>query len=277
MNKDSITQKLRNKAKELDLNYNLVLSKFFFDEFLKLISISVHRENFMLKGGMLLTYSLGVQNRSTQDIDFLVKGFPIETVKLKKFLEEILGDTNKKDIWFEINGTAEEIRAEDEYGGIRFHLIGHLANIRIPFSIDIATGDPIYPLPRLERYSTILGDNIELNMYPLETVLSEKLQTILTRAENNSRSKDFYDIYAILKNKFEVLNIMELKVAVSMTFSYRKTEISKEKAKFIIRNINDDSLINERWKRYKKKNPYAKEIEFSEIIDSLNTLIEIAM
>lgn len=277
MNKDSITQKLRNKAKELDLNYNLVLSKFFFDEFLKLISISVYRENFMLKGGMLLTYSLGVQNRSTQDIDFLVKGFPIETVKLKKFLEEILGDTNKKDIWFEINGTAEEIRAEDEYGGIRFHLIGHLANIRIPFSIDIATGDPIYPLPRLERYSTILGDNIELNMYPLETVLSEKLQTILTRAENNSRSKDFYDIYAILKNKFEVLNIMELKVAVSMTFSYRKTEISKEKAKFIIRNINEDSLINERWKRYKKKNPYAKEIEFSEIIDSLNTLIEIAM
>ena len=277
MNKDSITQKLRNKAKELDLNYNLVLSKFFLDEFLKLISISVHRENFMLKGGMLLTYSLGVQNRSTQDIDFLVKGFPIETVKLKKFLEEILGDTNKKDIWFEINGTAEEIRAEDEYGGIRFHLIGHLVNIRIPFSIDIATGDPIYPLPRLERYSTILGDNIELNMYPLETVLSEKLQTILTRAENNSRSKDFYDIYAILKNKFEVLNIMELKVAVSMTFSYRKTEISKEKAKFIIRNINEDSLINERWKRYKKKNPYAKEIEFSEIIDSLNTLIEIAM
>ena len=84
MNKESITQKLRNKAKELDLNYNLVLSKFFFDEFLKLISISIHRENFMLKGGMLLTYSLGVQNRSTQDIDFLVKGFPIETVKLKK-------------------------------------------------------------------------------------------------------------------------------------------------------------------------------------------------
>lgn len=277
MNKDSITQKLRNRAKELDLNYNLVLSKFFFDEFLKLISISEHRENFMLKGGMLLTYSLGVQNRTTQDIDFLVKGFPIETIKLKKILEGILGDTNKKDIWFELNGTAEEIRAEDEYGGIRFHVIGHLANIRIPFSIDIATGDPIYPLPRLERYSTILGDIIELNMYPLETVLSEKLQTIFTRAENNSRSKDFYDIYAILKNKFEVINIKELKVAVSKTFSYRKTEVSKDEAKMIVSHINNDSLIIERWIRYQKKNPYAKGIEFSEIIDSLNTLIEIVM
>ena len=277
MNKESITQKLRNKAKELDLNYNLVLSKFFFDEFLKLIFISIHRENFMLKGGMLLTYSLGVQNRSTQDIDFLVKGFPIETVELKRILKEILGDTNKKDLWFELNDTVEEIKSEDKYGGLRFHVIGHLANIRIPFSIDIATGDPIYPLPRLERYSTILGDIIELNMYPLETVLSEKLQTILTRAENNSRSKDFYDIYAILKNKFEVINIKELKVAVSMTFSYRKTEVSKEKAKVIVSHINKDSLIIERWMRYQKKNPYAKGIEFSEIIESLNTLIEMIM
>lgn len=277
MNKESITQKLRNKAKELDLNYNLVLSKFFFDEFLKLIFISIHRENFMLKGGMLLTYSLGVQNRSTQDIDFLVKGFPIETVELKRILKEILGDTNKKDLWFELNDTVEEIKSEDKYGGLRFHVIGHLANIRIPFSIDIATGDPIYPLPRLERYSTILGDIIELNMYPLETVLSEKLQTILTRAENNSRSKDFYDIYAILKNKFEVINIKELKVAVSMTFSYRKTEVSKEKAKVIVSHINKDSLIIERWMRYQKKNPYAKGIEFSEIIESLNTLIEMVM
>ena len=277
MNKDSITQKLRNRAKELDLNYNLVLSKFFFDEFLKLISISVHRENFMLKGGMLLTYTLGVQNRSTQDIDFLVKGFPIKTIELKRILKEILGNTNKKDIWFELNDTVEEIKEEDKYGGLRFHVIRHLANIRIPFIIDIATGDPIYPLPKLERYSTILGDNIELNMYPLETVLSEKLQTILTRAENNSRSKDFYDIYAILKNKLEVININELKEAVSKTFSYRKTEVSKDEAKVIVSHIDNDSLIIERWIRYQKKNPYAKGIEFSEIIESLNTLIEIVM
>lgn len=277
MNKDSVTRKLRNKAKELGLNYNLVLSKFFFDEFLKLLSNSVHRENFMLKGGMLLTYSLGVQNRATQDIDFLVKGFPLESAEMKKVLEEIIGDNKQSDIWFELNSTAEEIRAEDEYGGLRFHIIGHLANIRIPFSVDIATGDPIYPFPRVEKYSTILGDNIELKMYPLESVLSEKLQTVLARAENNSRSKDFYDIYAILKNKLEVINVKELKVAVSMTFSYRKTEVSKGEAKNIIGHINDDSLIKERWIRYQKKNPYANGIEFSEITESLNALIEMSM
>ena len=277
MNKDSVTRKLRNKAKELGLNYNLVLSKFFFDEFLKLLSNSVHRENFMLKGGMLLTYSLGVQNRATQDIDFLVKGFPLESAEMKKVLEEIIGDNKQSDIWFELNSTVEEIRAEDEYGGLRFHIIGHLANIRIPFSVDIATGDPIYPFPRVEKYSTILGDNIELKMYPLESVLSEKLQTVLARAENNSRSKDFYDIYAILKNKLEVINVKELKVAVSMTFSYRKTDVSKDEAKNIIGHINEDSLIKERWTRYQKKNPYANGIEFSEITESLNALIEMSM
>lgn len=277
MNKDSVTRKLRNKAKELGLNYNLVLSKFFFDEFLKLLSNSVHRENFMLKGGMLLTYSLGVQNRATQDIDFLVKGFPLESAEMKKVLEEIIGDNKQSDIWFELNSTVEEIRAEDEYGGLRFHIIGHLANIRIPFSVDIATGDPIYPFPRVEKYSTILGDNIELKMYPLESVLSEKLQTVLARAENNSRSKDFYDIYAILKNKLEVINVKELKVAVSMTFSYRKTDVSKDEAKNIIGHINEDSLIKERWTRYQKKNPYGNGIEFSEITESLNALVEMSM
>ena len=114
-------------------------------------------------------------------------------------------------------------------------------------------------------------------MYPLETVLSEKLQTILTRAENNSRSKDFYDIYAILKNKLDVINIKELKVAAFKTFTYRKTEVSKDEAKVIVSHINKDSLIIERWIRYQKKNPYAKEIEFREIIESLNALIEMIM
>ena len=114
-------------------------------------------------------------------------------------------------------------------------------------------------------------------MYPLESVLSEKLQTVLARAENNSRSKDFYDIYAILKNKLEVINVKELKVAVSMTFSYRKTDISKDEAKNIIGHINEDSLIKERWTRYQKKNPYANGIEFSEITESLNALVEMSM
>ncbi|NEW62286.1 nucleotidyl transferase AbiEii/AbiGii toxin family protein [Granulicatella sp. zg-ZJ] len=277
MNKDSITQKLRKKAKELELNYNTVLSKFFFDEFLKLLANSNHKENFMLKGGMLLTYALGIQNRSTQDIDFLVKGIKLNAAEIKKVLEDILGKTNQSDIWFELISDVQEIRVEDKYGGLKFHVIGHLSNIRIPFSIDVATGDPIFPYPKIENYTTILGDNIELKIYPLESVLSEKLQTVLARAENNSRSKDFYDIYAILNNKLEMVDTEQLKIAVLMTFKYRKTEITKDEAKQIIDNINNDSLVKERWIRYQKKNPYAKDIEFNEIVKCLNDLVELSM
>ena len=272
MNKDSVTRKLRNKAKELGLNYNLVLSKFFFDEFLKLLSNSVHRENFMLKGGMLLTYSLGVQNRATQDIDFLVKGFPLESAEMKKVLEEIIGDNKQSDIWFELNSTAEEIRAEDEYGGLRFHIIGHLANIRIPFSVDIATGDPIYPFPRVEKYSTILGDNIELKMYPLESVLSEKLQTVLARAENNSRSKDFYDIYILYHLKKEEIDFEHLKEACQNTFKHRYTDFNIDSILNVLTGLKVEKDLKIRWSSYQKRFRYAEEISFDEAV---NAVIEV--
>ena len=94
-------------------------------------------------------------------------------------------------------GDCDEIRLEDEYSGLRFQIVGHLSNMIIIFAIDIATGVPIYPFPILDNYSTIIGEEMKLMLYPLESVISEKLQTVLTRAENNSRSKDFYDIYTI--------------------------------------------------------------------------------
>lgn len=138
MNKDSITSKLRNKANALGLNYNLVLSKFFFDEFLKILSKSKYQENFMLKGGMLLTYTLGVQNRSTQDIDFLVKGVRLDSVEIKKILDSVLYNEFRTGVWFETIGDCDEIRLEDEYGGLRFYIVGHLSNMRIKPKLFIA-------------------------------------------------------------------------------------------------------------------------------------------
>ena len=175
MNKDSVTEKLRKRAKELKLNYNLVLNQFFFDEFLKLLSISKYQNNFMLKGGMLLTYTLGIQNRATQDIDFLVKGLTIDAVQIKDILNTIISGADKSGVWFEVLNDGDTIRLEDKYGGVRYNIIGYLSNIRVPFSIDIATGDPIHPDAKVERYTTILNDDIYLRLYPLETVLAEKL------------------------------------------------------------------------------------------------------
>lgn len=277
MNKDSITARLRNRARELDINYNLALTQFFFDEFLRLLSQSKYKDNFMLKGGMLLTYALGVQNRATQDIDFLVKGINLDSDNIKSILLSIISDSKQSDICFEIEGEGIEIRSDDEYGGLRFKIIGHLSNIRIPFAVDIATGDPVYPSPVEERYQTILSDRFNLKFYPIESVLSEKLHTILSRAENNSRSKDYYDIYTILNKQLEHVDYEALKIAVSLTFRYRQTMISKESAIEIINLIKINEAIRDRWNRYQKKNPYAKGINFDMIIETINKLIEEVM
>lgn len=277
MNKDSVTEKLRKRAKELKLNYNLVLNQFFFDEFLKLLSISKYQNNFMLKGGMLLTYTLGIQNRATQDIDFLVKGLTIDAVQIKDILNTIISGADKSGVWFEVLNDGDNIRLEDKYGGVRYYIVGHLSNIRVPFAIDIATGDPIHPDAKVERYTTILNDDIYLRLYPLETVLAEKLQTILARAENNSRSKDFYDIYTIMKNKDMQVDIEALKVAVDLTFIYRNTHILKTNALDITSQIYNNVEIQDRWSRYQKKNPYAKDISFESIVSEIKRLIEIVL
>ena len=277
MNKDSVTEKLRKRAKELRLNYNLVLNQFFFDEFLKLLSISRYQNNFMLKGGMLLTYTLGIQNRATQDIDFLVKGLTIDAVQIKDILSTIISGADTSGVWFEVLNDGDNIRLEDKYGGVRYHIIGHLSNIRVPFAIDIATGDPIYPDAKIELYTTILNEDILLKLYPLESVLAEKLQTILARAENNSRSKDFYDIYTIMRNNEKQVDIDALKVSVDLTFTYRKTHILKNTALDIVCQIDDNDEIKSRWKRYQKKSPYAKDIGFENVIDEIKRLIEIVL
>lgn len=274
MNKDSITARLRNKAKDLNISYNLALTQFFFDEFLRLLSESKYKDKFTLKGGMLLTYTLGVQNRATQDIDFLVKGIHLNSEDIKSTLISITSNSDKSNVWFEIADDIEDIRPEDEYGGLRFRIIGHLSNIRIPFAVDIATGDPMYPAAVEGKYETILGEKFNLKFYPIESVLAEKLHTILVRAENNSRSKDFYDVYIILSKKSNQIDFEALKIAVSLTFRYRQTTISKERAFEIVDLISNNQAIRDRWNRYQKKNPYAKGIDFYLIIETINKLIE---
>lgn len=274
MNKDSIVQQLRNKASELDIDYNRALSQFFFDEFLKRLSLSEHRERFMLKGGILLTYVLGIENRATQDMDFLVKDVNLQEKVLLELLEDIIESNDNQSVWFEMRDHVTTIRVDDKYGGLRFNLFGRLSNIRFPFSVDIATGDPVYPAPIVENYTTILGDQFQLTMYPLETVLAEKLQTILVRAENNTRSKDFYDIYILMKDYWYDIDKHSLKQSVLLTFRYRDTELYKEQALQLTDRILNNRGYNDRWQRYIVQNPYVGELTFVEVIRAVNQLID---
>lgn len=276
MNKAKLTALCHKIAKQTGLTFNSIMTYYFLEVILKKLSKSSYANHYIFKGGFLLSNVIGVESRSTVDIDFLFHKQSLSEENVQQQLDDILTES-KDDIQFLIQSITT-IKESDDYGGYRATILCQLENIKQIIHLDIATGDIVTPQPITYDYKPIFDDEkFPIIAYTIETILAEKLQTIYSRSFLNSRSKDFYDIYTILKNKFEVINIKELKVAVSMTFSYRKTEVSKDKAKVIVSHINKDSLVIERWKRYQNKNPYAKGIEFSEIIDSLNTLIEIAM
>ena len=275
MNKDSVTAKLRNRSKETGIHFNILLTQFFFDEFLKLLAGSEFKGYFTLKGGVLLSNILGLSTRATMDIDFLMRGMQMDLSVLNHAVKEIIRNNEHSGLWFEIAREGEPIRDQDEYGGFRFFLIGHLSNIRVPFSVDIATGNPVVPEIRESVYTTVFGEVISLNVYPLETVLAEKIQTILYRAEANGRSKDFYDIHIIWKLKSAEINIAALRSAFDATFRYRETAFDTDDAERILQIIENDHGCLSRWSNFKKKNPYVGELELADAVKACREIIRL--
>lgn len=223
---------------------------------------------------MLIASHLGINNRSTIDIDFLIKGIDTDIDSLNKILKQITKNENRKDIWFEISKNIEPIRQHDKYGGNRFHVTGHLSNIKVGFGIDITTGDPMHPTPSTKTYTTILGETCNLKMYPLESVLAEKMQTILYRESFNTRNKDYYDIHSIYLKEYQNLNKDNLKDAFKLTFSYRKTDMDKQKSLDTIYYISRNQTFLEGWDRYIKNNPYTNNLSFQEASKSCKQIIE---
>ena len=168
-----------------------------------------------------------------------------------------------------------EIRQDDEYGGYNIVLLGKLENIKETISIDVATGDPITPSAMDYRYKCLFDEEIlSFKAYNFETILAEKLQTILFRGIANSRSKDFYDIFIIYKLRWNDIDTKVLKEAFVNTCNYRGTVFAKDEALRIVDRIKNDSQMESRWKTYSKRNQFAKNIEFKDTLNPLETIIE---
>ena len=174
------------------------------------------------------------------------------------------------EVIFEVR-SIEEIKIEDKYPGYRISVTGRLANIRQPFSIDIATGDPITPAAIEYRYRSVLSDehDITLISYNLETIVAEKLETIVSRKTDNSRSKDFYDLYLIWTLKKDQLDHDKLVSAIRTTFEYRGTEYDKASILEGIEDIRADEGFRRRWETYCSKNAYVDEIAFDGMLDEI--------
>ena len=241
---------------------------------LKKLSRSSYADHYIFKGGFLLSNIIGVESRSTVDIDFLFHKQTLSEENVQQQLEEILSEV-KNDIQFSIQSITT-IKESDDYGGYRATILCQLENIKQIIHLDIATGDVVTPQPITYDYKAIFNDeNFPIIAYTIETVLAEKLQTIYSRSFLNSRSKDFYDIYILSKLKKDDIDLAQLKMACERTFSYRETELNFNNIIQLLETFKSDPTQQQQWQNYSKKYSYTKGISFSEILDEMIRLVSL--
>lgn len=270
MNSMKLKAKIKNKVSESNISFNVLLRMYMYERFIERLSVSAYRDNFILKGGFYLSSLFGLEKRTTMDIDAAFKDAIFTKENILKMLEEIITIDLEDNITFSISDISL-IRQEDRYGGYRFEIISKLENIREIFSLDIATGDPITPKEISYSYKTLFDDKvIKVWAYNIETVLAEKLETVLSRGELNGRMKDFYDIYLIYNLYYDKINLLDLKNAVNKTFSKRGYSGTISVAMDVIRN---SKMLKLRWNSYARKNGYIKEIKFDEVLNTLGKIV----
>lgn len=271
MNSMQLKDKLRDISKEKNVDFNTLLRLYMYDRFLERLSKSKYRDNFVLKGGFYLSTLFGVENRATMDIDTAFRNASFDKETIIKMINEIVSikiDDNAKLSYLGI----ESIRDEDEYGGFRVTIQVEYETMKQSFHIDIATGDPITPKEIRYKYLPLLGDYyVDLYAYNMETVLAEKIETMLNRLELNGRTRDFYDIYLIYKKEWRSINIDHFRKAIDKTFTKRKYNGNPFEALDIIRN---SEILKERWNKYQRNFSYAEGIEFEDIMNCLEIMIE---
>lgn len=268
-NIQSLKDKAKNCAKQNNLSVQQVLQNYMFERFLERLSKSQYSDKFIIKGGLLLSSIMGINVRTTMDIDADVTGMNFEKDEIAKMIKEIIQINIDDEVEITLD-KVEDIREDNEYGGYKFKLIAKFSNLKIPFHIDISTGDIITPRAIEYKYKMILEDEyINIWTYNQETIVSEKLQTILARKIENSRMKDFYDIYYFVTFRWNEINEDTLKKAVQATFAKRETLSDLENIEQIIKTLSEDKNLKMLWKDYQDKFKYAKNVKYEETIKAI--------
>lgn len=274
MNKDKFRDLCLNLSKKSGLSFNVVQTQYFLESILKRISMSRENKNFIFKGGFLLSNMIGIGQRSTVDIDFLINKFALTEDNILHKIQTILSYDEKEGVTYKVQ-KIEPIRHEDEYGGYRVTILCQLENIRQMVPLDIATGDPITPCEIAYEYKSLFSDEyFEICAYNIETILAEKIHTIFVRGIFNSRSKDFYDVYILYCLKYDEIDFKNLREACEKTFKHRGVNFSVSDILNVLGMLENEKELYIRWKAYQKRFPYALDIEFQNTIRAIKKLVQ---
>ena len=261
---------IRNLSKEVGIEAHVLIRKYMMERFLERVSSSKYNGSFILKGGMLVAAFVGVEARATMDIDTTIKGIPVTMVDMERTITEISNIDLDDNVKFRIKKVSE-IMDEAEYSGIRFSMDALLDGAVIPLKIDISTGDVITPREIAYSYKLMFEDRtIPIMTYPIETVLAEKLETVISRSITNTRMRDFYDIHILLKS--QNINVDILDLALERTAKKRGNFSLLENAESVLKIVKSDEDMKRLWNIYQKKFKYAGEYTWDEVIHSVREL-----
>ena len=261
---------INNIAKENKISAQSVLQTYMLERFLERISISKYKDNFILKGGMLISAMLGIDSRTTMDMDTTIKGFKLTEENISNIINEICNIKIDDEVTFEVQ-KIELIREDDDYGGYRITFkANYMESMPVIMKIDITTGDKITYKEIKYSFDLMLEDRkIQIWSYNLETVIAEKFESIIKRGILGTRIRDFYDIYMLLNTQTKNIDFNTLKDAIYSTAKHRNTiNIIKDWSK-IIEQLNNSDIMKNQWARYQKNNFYAKEIKYDDLIECL--------
>ena len=268
----AVKAKIKNKAGGSSDKSQIMLRIYLMERLLERVSLSRYRDNFVLKGGLLVSSLVGVDMRSTMDIDTTVKSLPLNKSAIQKILEEIMAIGLEDGVLFHIT-KVQNIMEGHEYEGVRFMIDCTMDKLKQTIKMDISTGDEITPKAITHELPLIIEDRtIELWAYNLETLLAEKLETIMVRAEANTRMRDFYDIHVLLEQDAETIDRDTMKAAFYATCNKRGSIELIGTIDDVINKIADDETMRQLWNNYRKTNYYVGALEWEEVIGSARKL-----
>lgn len=269
----SLKAKIRNIAKQKNIPAQVILQNYMFERLLVRLSASEYKEKFVLKGGMLVAAIVGLDNRATMDMDTTLKNLPLTPEAIRSALEDICSIAFDDGVVYEI-GTISPIRKDDIYGGYRVMLNARFDIMLTPLSIDVSTGDVITPHAVQYNFYEIFDDekSYELWAYNIETVMAEKVETILRRGIFNTRPRDFYDAYILTTTqKFDITVFED---ALKATANHRGTTDQIADVPSILHNIEKSPELKTMWDKYRKQFSYARDITYEQIMNSIKTLLK---
>ena len=271
---ESLKGKIRNIANSKNLRSQEVLQMFFFERFLDRLSKSKYKFNFVIKGGLLISSMIGIDNRTTMDMDTTIKGVPLQEEVIRNIVSEIINIKVDDGIEFEITDISH-IREEDEYENFRVHLIANFEKIKNDIKIDITTGDAITPKEIEYLYPCLFQEeSLRILAYPLETILAEKYESVIKRNIATTRMRDFYDLYNLYNLKKDEIDFGILKQAIISTAKRRDSLSLMKQAKDIVEDIKEDTYLKELWKAYLADNLYVGNLDFLETVKIVETIEE---